>query len=544
MTALLLAALLQAPVQPAPVVVPGAIRGRVVRADGQPVRRVHVQLSSSERPFRPTAVATDDDGLYEFTEVVPGTYNVTASKAGYMTVVFGQRRASDRGDIVTVTAGASVEHIDIVLPRGGVIAGRITDENGDPIENAAVSVWQIRFSAGRRRLSAVQGLPTRRTNDLGRYRMFGLPAGRYLVGAVVGQIVVGLPIADLPGYARTYFPGTPNPTEAETVDVRAAQDALNVDFSLAPARMARISGSAFSATGDPVQNLSLSPSYRSGAVAVAPVGARTRPDGSFDFPNVPAGEYVVQAAKPRMSSSTEGEFGAQFVTVNGVDITDVVIRMSAGSTIAGRVTFEGGVAPPRSNRFELSPVPVDLDLTSLVGSPTARAEVHDDWTFDMRGANGPRRLRLLEAPAGWALKSILVNGIDVTDTPLMFGTNEQSLRDVEVVLTNHVTEIVGGVTDDRGRPTSDYVVVAFAADRGVWYQQSRFLKNALPSRDATFALRGLPPGQYFVAAIDRRLGVEAAGELENPEYLESLVAHATRVTLSEGQRTTLTLKIF
>ena len=229
--------------------------------------------------------------------------------------------------------------------------------------------------------------------------------------------------------------------------------------------------------------------------------------------------------------------------MNGVDITGVVVRMSAGSTIAGRVTFEGG-APPKPGRFELSPVPVDFDLDLPCGDSDARADVHDDWTFDMRGANGPRRLRLIETPAGWMLKSILANGIDVTDTPLMFGTNDQSLRDVEVVLTNHVTEIAGSVTDDRGRASSDYVVVAFAADRTLWYQQSRFLRTRLPERDATFALRGLPPGQYYVAAIDRGRGIDVAGELENPEFLESLIAQATRITLTEDQRTVITLKMF
>jgi hypothetical protein len=542
MTALLLAALLQAPALPAPVATTGTVRGRVVRADGLPLRLARVQLSSSERLFSPDAVPTDDDGVFEFSDIRPGLYYLRASKFGYITVAFGQRRASDRGDIVAVAAGATVDHIDIVLPRGGAIAGRITDENGDPVENVAVGVWQIKFSAGRPQLTAVPGAPTRRTNDLGRYRLFGLPAGRYLVGGVVGQINPGRPIVDLPGYARTYFPGTPDPIEAETVDVRAAQDTLNVDFSLVPARMARISGSAFDAAGEPVQNLSLAPSYRSGAVATAPVGARTSPDGTFDFPNVAPGEYVVRAARPRNGPSTEGEFGAQFVTVNGVDITGVVVRMSAGSTIAGRVTFEGGT-PPKPGRFEFSPIPVDFDLTSPAGSP-ARADVHDDWTFDMRGANGPRRLRLIETPPGWMLKSILANGIDVTDTPLMFGTNDQSLRDVEVVLTNHVTEIGGSVADDRGRASSDYVVVAFAADRALWYQQSRFLRSRLPERDATFALRGLPPGQYYVAAIDRRREVDAAGELENPEFLESLIAHATRITLTEDQRTALTLKLF
>jgi hypothetical protein len=544
MTVLLLALLLQtSPQSAAPPPPTGSIRGRVVRADGFPVRRARVRLTSIGEALYHPGVPTDEDGRYEFPEVKPGSYVISVSKLGYATAAFGQRRPTDRGDPVTVTAGATVEHVDITLPRAAVVTGVISDENGEPIENSSVSVWQIRFSAGRRRLVSVPGVPSRRTNDLGRYRLFGLRPGRYLVSAVVGQLIPGEPTLDVPGYVRTYFPGTPIPTEAQAVDVRVGVDALNVNFSLARGRTARISGAAFSSTGEPVQNLTLMPSYRSSAIATDSVGARTHIDGSFEFANVSPGEYVVQAARPRANQSTEGEFGAQFVTVNGVDVDDVVIHMSAGSSISGRVIFEDG-EPPKAQDFEISPTPVDLDLTPLVGNPTASANAYEDWTFAMRGINGPRRLRVTRAPSGWMLKSILHAGMDITDLPLTFGTSEQSLADVEVVMTSHVTAIAGAVVDERDKAVSDAAVVAFAADRSLWYAGSRFVGHADAGRDGAFNIRALAPGDYHVAVVDKRQVVDVNGEIENPEYLESLVAHATRVTLSEGQRTTLTLKMF
>jgi hypothetical protein len=40
----------------------------------------------------------------------------------------------------------------------------------------------------------------------------------------------------------------------------------------------------------------------------------------------------------------------------------------------------------------------------------------------MTGLHGPRRLRVERVPPGWALKEILVNGIDATDRPIAFGS--------------------------------------------------------------------------------------------------------------------------
>ncbi len=317
---------------------------------------------------------------------------------------------------------------------------------------------------------------------------------------------------------------------------------MNVDFSLVRGQTARISGAAFSSDGEPVQGLTMTPSFRSGAVATDPVGARTRPDGGFEFENVGPGDYVVQAARPRASQSTEGEFGAQFVTVSGADVNDVIVQMSVGSEISGTVTFEDG-DPPKPGGFELQPSPVDLDLTSLIGRSIASADAYEDWTFAMRGINGPRRLRVTRAPDGWMLKRILHDGMDITDSVQRFGTQEESIANVEVVMTRAVTAIGGTVTDSRGAPAVDAAVVAFSTDRSLWYAGSRFVGRADVRRTGSYAIAMLAPGDYHVAVVDKTRVEDVIGEIENPEFLESLIATATRLTLREGGHPSIAFKM-
>jgi hypothetical protein len=57
------------------------------------------------------------------------------------------------------------------------------------------------------------------------------------------------------------------------------------------------------------------------------------------------------------------------------------------------------------------------------------------------------------------VKVVILNGVDVTDMPLTFGTKDQSITDLEVVLTNRVSELSGAVTDDRGQSVADCSVI-------------------------------------------------------------------------------------
>jgi hypothetical protein len=172
----------------------------------------------------------------------------------------------------------------------------------------------------------------------------------------------------------------------------------------------------------------------------------------------------------------------------------------------------------------------------------ANADIHRDWSFVINGVNGPRRLQVRRAPAEWTLKEIRIHGTDVTDRPLMFGTTDQSLSEVEVVLTDRITQISGSIVDGHTKPAPGARLIVFPTDRDRWYPASRFLRRTVVNVDGTFRLEGLPAGSYYAAAV-AKLPPDGDEAWLEPAYLESLVPHATDFSLGEGQKQSLTLKL-
>jgi hypothetical protein len=276
-------------------------------------------------------------------------------------------------------------------------------------------------------------------------------------------------------------------------------------------------------------------------VTSVPLGARIFDDGRFEFPNVPAGQYVIQAHRGRSNPWTEGEFGALPVSVNAADVTDLTLQTSTGSSIRGRFTFDtfNNSKTPEASAIELVSMPVDFDLAP---SNPVGADIHADWSFEIAGINGPRRLELLRAPAGWTLKDILVNGVRVTDRPLPFGRKDQSLTGVEVVLTDRVNEVTATIADDRGRPAPGSIVIVFSTDRDRWYPASRFLRKGVAGSEGTASVAGLPPGSYYAAAV-ARVPIDGEDGWQDVEFLASLAPRASTMTLGDGQQLVLNLRL-
>jgi hypothetical protein len=520
----------------------GVIRGRVISTDGRPLPHAQVRLLYRDPRTPSSMVTAGADGLFEFRDVVAGAMRVVASKPGYAPIpsepaVPGPPILST-GRPVDLREGEIREGLDVTLARWGTLAGRVFDELGDPLQGATVEILQVRYQAGRRRLVHVQ-TAVHTTDDLGQYRLFALSPGRYIVSAVVG----GAASADLPGYVRSYFPGTPTASDAQFVAVAASQEVTARDFAMFRGRTARISGRIINAAGEAraVGSLTLIPAYGSTAVTSVPVGARLLSDGRFEFPNVPDGQYIIRADHGSPNRSTEGEFGVLPVGVNGADVTNLVLQTSLGSSLKGRLRFDSsrGTKTPNPSAIELSPVPVDVDASP---SRTASADIHPDWTFEMAGITGPRRFQLLRAPSEWALKEILISGIDVADRPLPFGRADQSLSDVEVVLTDRVNEVTGRVTDEEMKSVPGSSVLVFATDRDRWYPASRFLRTTLAGSDGTFSLTGLPFGSYYAVAV-RSVPSDGDQAWQDPQFLTSLIPRASAVTLGDAQRVPLNLRL-
>ena len=522
----------------------GVIRGRITRADGFPIARATVSTLVSQRTATLAVninrtTQTGDDGAYELAMLPGGQYRMSAAKLGFATARYGQKEPADQGVLVDLADGQTRTRIDIVLPPNSNVTGRVVDEFGDPVENASVALSQIRYQGGRRRLVGVSAMSGRTTDDLGRYRVYAVPAGDYVVTATVGQVVAFEPERGVSGYATTYFPSTINPREAQLVSVPRSQDVTGVDFTLVPTPTATVSGRKISFDGQPFGgSLWISPSQRSGAIATAQAGARIYDDGRFEFPNVAPGDYVIQGQEGQSGPGREGRFASAFVTVDGADVPDVLLLSTPGSTISGRVIFDGD--GPSIQALSVTTSRADFDRTP---NQTASAVVGADLRFVMTGIRGPRRIALGRLPNGWMLKSITANGVDVTDVALPFGTAEQSLTDVQVVVTSRVTELTGTVVDSRGDVTNDYTLLVFPLDRDRWYPESRYFRRAAPASSGNVSVRGLPPADYYVAAVSRSVLKDGADAWQDPEFLESIAVRAARATLTEGGRISLSAKL-
>ncbi|HEX2442429.1 MAG TPA: carboxypeptidase-like regulatory domain-containing protein [Vicinamibacterales bacterium] len=534
------------------------IRGRVVAAEtSNPLRRVQVRLMASELRM-PRLATTDAEGRYVFRELPAGRYTVNASKPGYVSLQYGQRRPFEQGRPIELVDKQVVDKVDFTLPRGGVLTGRIVDEFGDPVSDVSVNAMQLRYMAGRRR--PVNAGRQSLTDDLGQFRIWGLAPGEYIVSAtlrsfniVEAQMLSGA-TNEATGYAPTYYPGTGNVAEAHRVSVTLGGEAGVAEFALLPVRTVKITGTVVDAEGAP---------YREGFVSLMqnqPVGGgegmmffggmggggRIGPNGSFTLSNVTPGEYALQARArrskpgeapgPEFAMPGQGEMAMMTVNVTGEDLVGIVLVATKGARMTGRVTFEGA-APAASSieNLRISAQASSGEPMMMMGAMPARVGL--DGKFELTGLHGRRLLRTMGA-SGWYLKSVRVDGRDMIDTPIEFKGSEE-ITNVEIVLTSTTVQIAGTVTGSEGKPAKDYSVVVFPEDKALWTPDSRYFSQARPDQDGRFKVVGLPGETYLMAALE----YVDSHEWRDPEFLEGLRAAATRVSAADGETKDVTLKL-
>jgi protocatechuate 3,4-dioxygenase beta subunit len=525
-------------VRPAEGAIAGAIAGRVTGASGEPLVCAMVRIVSPDAPV--PQVYTDRQGRYLFDGLpAAGTFIVEARTTGYVALRYGQRHPSDREVPIALRDGQRLTGADIVLPRESVVTGTVFDEHGEPLEGISVWAFQVRRVAGRTMTSSTA--IARPTDDRGQYRLIGMSPGTYVVGTLSRGVVGGA--AGARAYASTYHPGTRDGAIARPISVDVGRDADSVDIVLTPTPTATVSGLALDAAGRPFSgNVSLTVSGRSGAMSLDSWAATPDATGSFSIRHVPPGDYVLKAFGP---PDGPPQFGMQYVAVLDGDPPPARVVVTPGATVEGRVVLE---VSPDANLAGLavSVASADFDYSRSVGAArTAMYARGDDGTFRVPGVTGPGRIVIAETPACETcyLKSALVNGFDAADAPFDFGLGGAVYRDVEVVVSDSGATIAGRVAETNGPPVTSYAVVVLPANRDWWYPQSRRLKVGRATADGSFRVAGLPPGEYVVAAVNRFDGGAIAGELNDQDVLDDLFARGERVTVAEGDRRTLDLRL-
>lgn len=532
------------------VVGTASISGQVVALDtGRPLNRARVVLAGAEVPDGRAAM-TDQSGRYVLENLPAGRYTLTASKSGFVSFSYGARRPGRAGKTFELADGMRATGVNFSLPRGSVVTGHIYDEDGEPLIGAQVRVLRFSYVQGERRLTPAG---TATTDDRGEFRVFNLLPGTYYAAATArpfepvtersAQAAAG-PLEEMvrAGFAPTYYPGVTSVADAMPIVVGLQQEAPGIDFVLQSVSTARVMGTVVGPDGVPATNgaVTLTPDEGAAAYAGRFLGASysggLRPDGSFVITNVPPGRYVA-FARGTSGRNRDVLFATQNVVVGGSDVTGAHLTLTAGSTVSGTVLLEASTA----TGAELSRVRVGLTPTSSLPVPTPQASgVLMDGSFTLAPViAGSYLLRVTGLPRTLALKGAYYGARDVTESPLEVRA-DQNPSGVTVVLTDRVIELSGTVFDADGQPQLDYTVIAFSTDPSNWRPLSRSIQAGRPDRSGQFRLRGLPPGDYYVVAVD---DVES-GEWFDPAFLDGIRRHATSVSLGEGETKSLELKLW
>lgn len=300
-----------APNSPAKPPSGAVIEGIVTREPGSElVKKTVIELIAENQAEGGDYTAISGaDGAFRISGIVPGRYHLFAERTGFLEV--DKHHAHSDGRVLTLTAGQELKDLQIRLQASAVVRGRVTDEDGDAMPSAQVTALRQIFAAGRTRWEQVG---SERSNDLGEYRIAGLPAGKYYLSvspppdfknlieaagvARVNTDAEGTPApqtqnassssdkAPALSYQTTYYPGTTDRGQAAQIQLRPGDD-FPVDFSLSPSPSLSIRGAVLNLPPHSSAVIMLQ-SHDMGQMLN---GAEVRKDGTFAIHDLAPGLY-------------------------------------------------------------------------------------------------------------------------------------------------------------------------------------------------------------------------------------------------------------
>ena len=526
---------------PAPQAAKGSIQGQVVNgATGAPLKRAMVRLAGGvdqsamaggRGGVRPQLMnkETDEQGRFVFTNLDAGKYRLTAERQGFLRQSYGAHKYSGGSTPVAVGEGQTVKAIDFRLMPQGVIAGKVLDEDGEPMANVQVRAQRAYIRNGRKVWST---LVNSTSSDIGEYRLPELKPGSYLVVASprinfarISSLVSTEPLPATPemSYAATFYPSTPDSATAVPVDVGQGGEVRNIDIRLVRTRVFRVRGTLSGMpSGDMARRggivpVTLTPRDGAGGQQVL-MGQARAPDGAFEIFNVPSGQYLAHA-------QTQAG-GQQYVALAPVDVIGnhvdgLMLRLATGSDVQGSIKLVDAAAP-----IDLKNVQVMLRPAGF-GGQAPRARPGDDLKFTLKSVPPIRyAVTVTGVPDGCYVKSVQYGGADVPDD----GVEMTGGGSLDVVLSGAAAQVD--------------LVIETAASKVAAGAQVLLMQDGAPESIRTadengmLSIKGLKPGSYRLIAWE---DVDP-DQLWDPGYLSKFEGQGKSVKLDSAAHEAMQLK--
>jgi len=463
---------------------------------------------------------------------------------------------------------------------GGIIAGRVTGQSGQPMVYSKVEILTATYDSTGQITPTIALTVT--TNDLGDYRAFWLAPGQYIVRAGSSQLNTfgasqgtfnpagtdtSLPTPLIFQNSRprshaapaddgtvesiiapvlsTYYGGSPDAKSAQVVELRGGAETSGIDIRVAPvqfARRIRVNGVVVGPTGQPNQenygvSISTWPEAQTTVQAsVLPLTTRIPATATNSLPG--AMRYVMDSGKFEGAASsgfyqvraTQGMLSGRVVFEAGNQDLSVTVPLHLPSSVSGRLQIEGG----GNAAIDLTKLKVGIRTPPSIvfSSPVAAdGQFRIDGVIDGDYLVSVLPLTPTQLSPGIEnayVQSVRVNNADSLNSPIRID-GAQILSGVEIVLGAVGASVEGRVVNARQEVMNRATVVLLPQEPPP-FREDRY-RTLTTDTSGVFQLRGLPPGEYRLLAWE---DVDS-GAWFNPAFLAVYERYATAITLGEAQ---------
>lgn len=535
-----------------------AIGGQVLNATtGEPLRgaRVSLELQDSEEEWS-DFVTTDATGKFLFPSLQAGSYRLSVQRAGYLTQEYGESPSAKgrrKGSPIRLQAGTQMRDLVFRMQPGGVITGKVLDQNGDPLAEVDVQVWQV-IRVGQERMFTPMGQG--RTDDRGEYRIYGLTPGTYVVAASpagpgnsvvtggMGFIAImeakratGRPSSQAREVGgQTFYLGATDAKGATSMEIAAGQEMSGIDIQIVPVRVFAVRGNVTTVGGvkpDRVEVVLWEKDNRGAGMAVRP-----GPDGTFEIQDVRPGTYRLQATVLSIGEeSNEGTnmSAQQNVVVGGADVSGLSLALGGGTDVSGSVKMEGGKPLPRNSYVMLWPQDGEERFRS------AQVAVEDDGTFSIKKV--PQGAYTVVAgfegrDSGGYVKEVRLGGRDVRNS--LHVPSSGALSGLEIVMGTEGSVVSGRVLDKDSLPAVGVSVLLVPPGMKPNHPD---IKTVQTDHSGHFEIKGVRPGDYRLLALEMDVDAEIDLSAFGENAWTELVKNGKSIQVTAAGRTVVEIQV-
>ena len=493
---------------------PASFEGQVLNAiTGEPVRKALLTLQSIG-PGTPASTTSDAKGKFAFPKVAPGDYVLYVRHPAFDPVKVGIRPDGTRGELIQLSSGEAKAGFLVKLMPYGAFAGRVLDEDGDPIKGLHVAALQWEYTTrGRRLIERRSG----NTDDQGNYRIFDIRPGKYVLCVAPEQTTIALS-PDEKSFAAVYYPNSSDSRGSIPVALSPGQQIGSINFTLRLARYATVRGRVVAPEG--ATDMSIELMVVNGETRGGLTSGIRNPEGKFQIFGVPPGSFYITG------SYRSG--GTRFVVqmpleVGMKDIEGIELRPLPRMTLNAQVRIEG------ETKHKLSGVNVHFEGQGYwLEQPT----LNDEGRFTLRGVE-PDIYHIYASAEDLYLKSMQWGTRDITgDLDLTAGIPAKT--ELTITMAADGGELTGAVRNEKDEPVSAMVALVPLDGNRWWYH----VVNT--EKDGRFRVTAIAPGRYKLWAFDE---VNRLALVYDPDFLAPFQGAAVDVEIHALEKKSQDLKL-